>query len=337
MIIEDVKKELINNPDKLVQLIEAYDFHNVKVRNKYISFGRAPDSSPKSITIRLENNDWLYVKDYPLNINQEFFAYIMEQRNVEFRDIISTLKGIFGSVDFESRYKKRSIFGGIYDKAKGFKEETKLKVYDESVLKDFMDCTNLRFLKDNISFETQKRYEIGYDLESSGITIPIRSEIGDLIGVKIRCNYDSDDPDFQKYWYKIPCLESQTLYGFSQNYDKLISSKRILVFESEKSVMQCNTYGIYNAVALGSGSISKKQIRMILSMHPDEVLFLHDNSYKEEAIMRNIDFMKNYGLFFNTRLGYWDYKLSEYQDKVSPSDLGKKTLLDIINNQIKYV
>lgn len=129
---------------------------------------------------------------------------------------------------------------------------------------------------------------------------------------------------------------SQTLYGYSQNYNYLVNNV-IYIFESEKAVMQCFSYGVRNCVALGSGSISHKQVRMLLELNPKKIIFMHDVGYDVENILRNINIVKNYSRFSEVELGYWDYFDRLYDDKVSASDLGKKELLRIIDTEIKMI
>ena len=155
------------------------------------------------------------------------------------------------------------------------------------------------------------------------------------MGAKVRANYDVEDGEL-KYYYLIPCMCSKTLYGFFQNYKYLVNNT-IFVFESEKSVMQCHSYGIRNCVALGSGSISQQQVKLLLSLHPKKIIFMHDQGYKMEYIERNIDVVKNYSRFSEVKLGYWNYFDKDYKDKVSPSDLGKNKFNYIINNEIKII
>ena len=75
-----------------------------KIRSSYISFGRDIDSSPKSIVIRLNNNESVLVHDYSKNMIADIFNFIMKQRNVSFKDVISCAKSIVGITDYY--YKK---------------------------------------------------------------------------------------------------------------------------------------------------------------------------------------------------------------------------------------
>ena len=333
-MLKEIKKELLDNPEKLEELLKYFNFYNIHIHQSYISFGRAIDSSKKSIAIRLEKNDYLYVSDYARNINQDLFTYISEQRLVDFKDIISVVRKILKIDDFSIFREPQGIFGGFYEKIRK-KNEYTCRTYDESILNKYVALANMRFIRDNITIDAQQFFNIRYDVESQGIVIPIYNQVGELMGVKVRCNYDVQDGEM-KYYYLIPCQMSQTLYGYSQNYNYLVNNV-IYIFESEKSVMQCYSYGIRNCVALGSGSISRKQVQMLFELNPQKIIFMHDVGFDLENILRNINIVKSYSRFSEVELGYWDFFDRLYDNKVSASDLGKKELLRIMNTEIKMI
>ena len=333
-MLKEIKKELLDNPEKLKELLECFNFYNVRVHQSYISFGRAQDTSKKSIVVRLEKNDYLYVTDYARNISKDLFSYISEQRLVDFKDIIGVVRNILGVDDFSLFNESRGIFGGFYEKIRK-RSEYSVRTYDESILNKYIPLANKRFINDNISIAAQQFFGVRYDVESQGIVIPIHNQIGELIGAKVRCNYEVQDGEM-KYYYLIPCQASQTLYGYSQNYNYL-TNNIIYIYEAEKSIMQCFSYGIRNCVALGSGSISRKQVRMLLELNPKKIIFMHDVGYDLENILRNINMVKNYSRFSEVKLGYWDFFDRLYDNKVSASDLGKKELLRIMDTEIKMI
>ena len=283
-MLKEIKKELLDNPEKLKDLLEHFNFYNVHIHQSYISFGRAQDTSKKSIVVRLEKNDYLYVTDYARNISKDLFSYISEQRLVDFKDIIGVVRNILGVDDFSLFNESHGIFGGFYEKIRK-RSEYSVRTYDESILDKYIPLANKRFVNDNISIAAQQFFGVRYDVESQGIVIPIHNQIGELIGAKVRCNYEVQDGEM-KYYYLIPCQASQTLYGYSQNYNYL-TNNIIYIYEAEKSVMQCFSYGIRNCVALGSGSISRKQVRMLLELNPKKIIFMHDVGYDLENILRN--------------------------------------------------
>lgn len=278
-MLKEIKKELLDNPEKLKELLEYFNFYNIHIHQSYISFGRAQGTSKKSIVIRLIKNDYLYVIDYARNINKDIFTYISEQRLIDFKDIITVVRRILNIDDFSLLNESHGIFGGFYEKIRK-RNEYIIRTYDESILDKYIPLANKRFIKDNISITAQQFFNIRYDVESQGIVIPIHNQIGELIGIKVRCNYKVQDGEV-KYYYLIPCQMSQTLYGYSQNYNYLVNNV-IYIFESEKAVMQCFSYGIRNCVALGSGSISRKQVRMLFELKPKKIIFMHDVGYDLE-------------------------------------------------------
>ena len=103
-MLKEIKKELLDNPEKLKELLEYFNFYNVHIHQSYISFGRAQDTSKKSIVVRLEKNDYLYVTDYARNISKDLFSYISEQRLVDFKDIRSCFRKIL-KIDYFSIFR----------------------------------------------------------------------------------------------------------------------------------------------------------------------------------------------------------------------------------------
>ena len=95
-MLEDIKKELLNHPDKLKDVLEHFGYCNIIIREKYMQFGRDEVSSKKSIVIKLKENKFLYVHDYARNIQKDLFSYIMSQRHVEFSDVLNEVKKVIG-------------------------------------------------------------------------------------------------------------------------------------------------------------------------------------------------------------------------------------------------
>lgn len=328
-MIERIKEYLVKNPESLCNLLESFGYCHFKLHGNYLSFGRDQNSSPKSIVVYLENNPHCYVRDYAANLNCDVFKFIITSRGVSFREVISEAQRATG-LSYEY-YEKPKIFGGFYESIRGSHEDPELKVLDESVLDKYCDVPNLRFVRDRIDAKTMKFYRIGFDVENQAITIPIRDEIGQLIGVKARAN----DNDAQcKYFYLYPTLITQTLYSFSENYGSL-ENDLVVIFESEKSCMQCRTFGFYNAVAMGSSELSDKQVRLIMSLNPKKVILAHDKSSQREAIKGNLKKLLQYRKYREFELGYVDMeKDDEVPEKASPSDLGKEKFYEILNNEV---
>lgn len=331
-MLQKIKDELLNDVDKLVAYLEHFGYCNISVKPNYITFGRDIDSSPKALVIYRKDNEALMVKDFARNISYDIFNIVIKEKKYEFKTVISEAKRLTG-VDGHNYKDSCSIapFGGFYSNIKN-RSKQEIKVYDENILNKYKHVGNLRFLRDNISLEAQRYFSVGYDIESQSITIPIRDESGSLIGVKCRVNREVSDGE-QKYYYDVPCQMSQTLYGYSENYEYLQGVDVIYIVESEKSVMQFYSMGYRSVLALGCSSISKKQCQMILSLNPKKVVFMMDCGIKPEVLQRNIIALKTYGKMKEFMIQYWNPS-EDVPNKASASDLGKQKFEEVLRKEL---
>lgn len=162
-------------------------------------------------------------------------------------------------------------------------EEKPLKPISEQVLKYYKPYVNKMFYKDGISYKTQQDFEIGYDECTNRITIPIRDEIGTLVGVKGRLFKEKLDKEDTKYMYLEPTPKSSVLYGLYKNYDDIVTSGCVYVTEAEKGVMQLYSYGYKNCVATGGKTISRRQINMLFRLGI-KIIFAFDKDVKKEEL-----------------------------------------------------
>lgn len=333
-----VKERFLKDPEKIKHFLEIYGYANISIKRNYMSFGRdnKAESSSKSIVIYLENNKNLIVHDHPHGLVCDIFNFIIKQRHVDFKEVFQTAKKVLEIENIYIEEKPYQAFGGFYKKIKNRNTNTEVKEYDDCILDKYTPCGNRRFLIDGISLRTQRFFNIRYSVEDQSIIIPIYSEIGQLMGVKCRINSEPEEVG-QKYYYDVPCSCSMTLYNYAKSYAFLESADLIYVVEAEKGVMQAMTFGYRNFVALGSGSISKKQVQLLLQLNPKKIVFLHDVGYPLKSIMRNIDMVKGYTRMKEISIGYWDYFEKSYKDKISATDMGKEQLDYILLNEIKYI
>ena len=151
------------------------------------------------------------------------------------------------------------------------------------LLVQFMPYVNDLFFKDNIDYGTQAKFEVGYDEQTNRITIPIRDEIGTLVGVKGRMFGKAQKDGELKYLYIEPTNRSKVLYGLNHTYDAIQRAHKVYVGEAEKSVMQLWSMGMCNAVATGGKRVSRQQIDMLTRLCVD-VVFLFDKDVSREEL-----------------------------------------------------
>ena len=232
-----------------------------------------------------------------------------------------------------------------------------IPVINESILQVFSKRYPAEFTQDHISDEAMDKFKIMYYDKASRIVIPHYDLDGNLIGLRGRYTGTFSE-NTQKYMplniqgknYSFPTMYS--LFGMHQSLNGIQKHKKIIIFESEKSVMQC--YSIWKddcfAVALSGSFISQHQIDMILKMNIDRVILAFDKEFKEtgtelelRAMKKTLEVGRRFAPYVSV-FTIWDNEgLLNYKD--SPSDHGKGILMKLldgkqeilnIENELKY-
>lgn len=167
-------------------------------------------------------------------------------------------------------------------------KEVPLKPIPVEILDYYKPYVNDLFYEDGISYSTQKEFQIGYDTETNRITIPIYSEIGDLVGVKGRLFQKEVDESECKYLYLEKCAKSKILFGLNKTLPYIKRLGVVYVVESEKGVMQLWSYGYKNAVSTGGKNISRHQLDMLIRLGV-KIVFCFDKDVVLDDILRISD------------------------------------------------
>lgn len=201
-----------------------------------------------------------------------------------------------------------------------------LKPLPKQILEYYLKYPNMKFLNDHINKQTQQEFEIGFDLYSGRITIPVYDELGSLIGVKGRAWEDDID---DRYLALYPYPKTKILYGLNKTLLYIQKEKGVIIFEAEKSVMQAWSYGIKNTVALGGKTISETQIQKILQLNVP-VIFALDKGVAGKEINALIS---EFTLFTDAYVIY--DKREKLEDKNSPTDKGREIFEFLLENKYK--
>lgn len=334
--ISDVKEALLKDSHNIVSLLEQYDFCHINLRPSEIRFAR-DDKGGRNISIRLQHNEWLNVADFARGYTGDIFSFIAQERNVTFREVLLTTKKILGLDDRWEPKKRVSLFGGIYQHI-GKNAKAELKTYDESILEQYPRCGNIRFLKDHISLATQNKFGLMYSVESQRILIPIRDIFGSLAGLKARRNYETDNDEDPKYLYELPCQKNMLLYGGHENYLHLMNADRIVIGESEKFVLACDSYGYNSAVAIMGSMLSPDQAKILLGFNAKEYCFMMDEGLDLQAVYKNAKLLKSFAAMRECKITFFNWQNSlSVSEKESPTDNGKDNFYYILENEIEPI
>lgn len=132
--------------------------------------------------------------------------------------------------------------------------------------------------------EHKQNFGLGIDIHSHRITIPIRDELGRLVGVKGRRVWDVVDEYNPKYIYLHQCAKSKILFGLYKTLPYIREQNEIIICESEKGVMQLWDYGFKNAVGIGGHALSDWQLTLIMQTGANKVIIAFDKDVSENDV-----------------------------------------------------
>lgn len=333
-MFEEIKAKLLEQPESIGNILDTFGFDKIRINHREMRCAFEPGMNPTAVVIRLQNNENLFVKDYERNLSLDFINYLVKSKDIPFKDVMNAIKQELHLDSIYNYKRKVGLFGGLYDKLTRSNGEISVTTYPEEILDQYGNIPNTLWLQDGISLSTQRKWGIGYDVQSQRITLPIRTSTGEVMAVKGRCNYEPEEFE-PKYLYLIQGPMSQTLFGYSENYSSLYEGN-VIVVESEKSVLKLDSWGYNNVVALGSNSLSPAQAKLIMSLNPKSVTFMLDKSLKLENTRTNIDILKAFCVMRQIEIKFWDWTENiTLDDKSAPCDDTRDEFEYILNEENK--
>lgn len=267
MEVSEIKEYIIEN-DLILDILEHFGIEYNSKNNKYIHLSNQDGDNKNAICIYKNS---LKVINYTRGWEGDIFNLIDEYMGYEnFKSIIEVSN--FLNLSNIQSPKKANIIKVLNDFEKTIKipKEEELEVLSEDLINNKRKIPSQMFLDDGINLETQAEFEIILDLDSNSIMIPIRDEKNNLIGIKNRKNVLN--PNNMKYYYSFPYKKSYILYNLYRAYESIKKHNKVIIFESEKSVMKAWQNGIECCVAICGSDLSIFQTIKLESLNVDIIL-----------------------------------------------------------------
>lgn len=318
--MENLVEILKNKPELIIKVLEETGFFNITLNNneQNIRCAIREDGNPTSVSINCET---LQAYIFSRDVGGLLPMIIAKKYNWSIPYTISYIYQILG---INQEKALASIpFGGLLKRNRYKRTETN-EEFDNTILNNFPQMCNVRFLEDNIDLKTQNIFDLRYNFEENRIIIPWRDEEGAYLGYSARLNFDNTKGE-PKYKSSIGLKKSNHLYGLYENSPFLKDYDYIVLCEAEKSVLQAYSFGIHNVFALGGNHISDKQARIIKSMPIKKVIIGFDEGLSVELLLKEAEKLKG-GIFNNLKEIFVVYDKGEIlgvKSKNSPTDLGK--------------
>lgn len=324
-------KERIIIDEKIIDILEALGMHSIKDKGNYITCGMPDGNNPKSTVIYKDN---LHVEAYTRNIkdaygHSDIISLVSFVNNTYFTESIKWICDVCGYDYYGQEVPQSRLAAWVRNMWKVAKEgkcddDEKLLPINEDILHYFGRYGNPLFYKEGISYETQWEFELGYDLYYHMVTIPIRDELGFLVGVKGRLFKEVVEDWESKYFYIQPCAKSKVLYGLHKTKPYILEKKEVIVFEAEKSVMKAWSHGIRNTVAIGSHCLSDTQVQKLTHLGVD-IVIAYDEGVEIDPKTGKVDknfYRKEFDKFLSSQKVYCIYDKSKkiLDKKESPID-----------------
>lgn len=332
-------KEYILENNSIAAILESIKCHNIKFHSSgYWSCANKDGDNKQAITVR--TNEYLTCTNHTrqmikLNRATDLIDLVCFNETLSFPEglkFICTTLGIDYYHDFDEDVPESLLVTRLIlnMNSSSFENLDKpLKPISEKILNYYHPYVNDMFWNDNIDYSTQQEFEIGYDDCTNRITIPIRSEIGDLVGVKGRIFKQELDEDDLKYLYIEPCSRAKILYGLYKTQKYIKTANKVFVIEAEKGVLQLWSQGFNNAVATGGKDLSVSQIELLTRLGVDIIFCFDQDVTKSELEDLASRFVDNIPIYYMYDEG------NILNEKESPTDNPKKWLNMLKNNVYK--
>lgn len=334
-------KAYILNNDKLELILDEIGMHSIINHGSYVTCGFPNGDNPVALTVRL--TEYLSITSYTRNIqNPKGFAtdlvdlvcfvkelepypalvFMMEKCGLSVKVGKNSTPTVDDGLDVFRKHKRK------LNKAK------ESHVFGMDILNKFSSILPICIIKDDwIMPNMWDKYHLKFDEQSDRILFPHfapgdKETILAVVGRTVKKGYK--ELKIPKYLTVIGkgYNKASNLYGLSLNREHIERERKVILFEGEKSVIKADQIGYPIGVSVGCHSISKEQIKLLLSLNVDEIIISFDNDVDLSEIEQEINILKN---FRKVSVIKDEWKLLGEKD--SPVDKGMKRFKFLYKNR----
>jgi len=255
--------------------------HNIKRGNNFYTASNPDGDAKAAINVSLES---LHVinhtrSDFP--DKADIITLVEYLKDIYFTKAINWICEVC-DYEYYGGYEKEKILDPCVTflddiEPKDDNLEIPLRKMDDILLNEYVQYPNVWFYDEGISLYVQRLFEVGFSVRDDCITIPIRDELGSLVGVKGRTVLDYEKLKMSKYWFPYPTPKSKILYGLDKSYSHIKEMGEVIVYEAEKSVQKSFSYGFCNCVSIGGHELSETQVLKLEKLGVNIVLAFDKN------------------------------------------------------------
>ena len=274
----------------------------------------------------------------------KFLRTYYEERQIEY----DWYQDIYEVVCNCSSFKQKEgfikpVYKSLKERYSVTRKEVQLPEYSPNVLDCFIKHYPPEWLNEGISKLAMDKFNISYSISQNKIIIPHYDIDSRLVGIRGRALNEWEVENVGMYapirientWYKHPL--SMNLYGLNVNRKNIRAHGLCFLFESEKAVMQMESFHLPNcSVAVCGSNFNKYQLNILMkTCAPHEIILCFD---KEELPGEDKYFNKlwnicqKYKNYCNFSFVYDREGLLDLKD--SPTDKGEETFIKLIGKRV---
>ena len=275
----------------------------------------------------------------------KFLRTYYEERQIEY----DWYQDIYEVVCNCSSFKQKEgfikpVYKSLKERYSVARKEVQLPEYSPNVLDCFIKYYSPEWLNDGISKLTMDKFNISYSISQNKIIIPHYDIDGRLVGIRGRTLNEWEIDNVGKYapiqvegvWYKHPL--SMNLYGLNKTFMDVRRNGICYLFESEKSVMQMDSFNMPNCSAAVCGSnFNKYQLNILMKFCvPSEVVICFDKEElpgEEKYFNKLWNICQKYKQYCNFSFIYDRYGFLGMKD--SPTDRGEEVFKKLLEKRVR--
>jgi hypothetical protein len=285
------------------------------------------------------------------NCGRGFDIYVLIERihNIDFTSAFRYVAGKFGvDTSGESFITGDKVDTSFIKKFNKVEEKYEINDIPKTLLNNYYDLQHKDWINDGISIRSMKKFNILYSIWENKIIIPHFDVDNRLLGIRGRALNQSEVDEGRKY---MPVylkgsvrkhLTGANIYGVNRTKEDIKRHKTIVLFESEKSVMQLDTMFPDRSIggAISGSYLNPYQVKILHDLGVENVVIGTDKEFEEVGSIEELFYKKKIKSgFIDKLLPYfrvsilWDQQnLLELKD--APTDKGKETFLKLWENRI---
>lgn len=331
MNVGKINEKLLKNTDLVLELLESLGFENIKDTGNCFRFNNIGGDSPGAVAVYKDNLKYV---NFSHGTRGNIISLVMAVKRLTLPSALNYIAKTLHLNPAELNQEVVYPFGGFYKQLlfNQSEPESTIKTYSEAELANYVGKYSTMFFKDGIGYSVQEKYKVGYDMWSNRITIPEYTFDGRLCGIMGRLN-DTNCPHEERWLPIIPCSRNLTLFGYHRNYPKIVEKDLAIVFESEKAVMQLDTFGCLLGLSSCGNHLSSTQVRYLKSLMVKRIIVAYDEGLDEEYIREEAKKLLTDNQIYRNEVGYIydkNHDILQINSKASPSDLGKVAFSELV-------